>query len=233
MKCLAVRHVAFEDLGLFEPVLRQRGCAAEYVQAGVQPLAHADWDSADLVIVLGGPIGVGDQADYPWLVDEIAAIRRRLDSARPLLGLCLGAQLMASALGAKVFAGSKKEIGWAPISLSPAGVGSPLRHLAGLDVLHWHGDTFDLPRGAVRLASTALTPNQAFSVGPAALAIQFHVEVEGRNIEPWLIGHALELRQVHVDIGALRQASAAQGRLGALAAAKLFDEWLDTFSWQQ
>ena len=102
MRCVAIRHLVFEDLGLFEPVLQQRGYEIDHVQAGIDVLSKQDWEAVELVVVLGGPIGVGDIDDYPWLDDEVAGIRRRLARQRPLLGLRLGAQLIASALGARV-----------------------------------------------------------------------------------------------------------------------------------
>lgn len=228
MRCVALRHVAFEDLGLFEPVLKHRGYEVEYVPAGFNSLAEQEWVDADLVVVLGGPIGVGDIDLYPWLDEEIAGIRQRLNSQLPLLGLCLGAQLMAAALDTRVAPLPTKEIGWAPVTLTVAGGSSPLRHLAGLDLLHWHGDTFDIPQGAALLASTPMTPNPAFSVGPAALALQFHAEVDASWIEPWLIGHTAELRAASVDICSLRVSSARHCLdAQAQAAGRLLNEWLD------
>jgi GMP synthase (glutamine-hydrolysing) len=116
VKCLALRHVAFEDLGVFEPALRRRGYEVEFVQVGVQALSAHDWAGADLVAALGGPIGVGDLAVYPCLEDEMAVLRQRLASQRPLLGVCLGAQLIASALHARVRPAPAKELGWAPVA---------------------------------------------------------------------------------------------------------------------
>lgn len=227
LRCVALRHVAFEDLDLFEPVLQRRGYEIEYVQAGPHALSGQAWLDPDLVVVLGGPIGVGDIDVYPWLGDEIAGIRLRLGCRRPLLGLCLGAQLMAAALGARVAPLPIKEIGWAPVELTAQAANSPLRHLAGLDVLHWHGDTFDLPPKAILLASTPMTPHQAFSVGACALALQFHAEVDASKMEPWLIGHTAELRAASVNIGQLREASALQRRdLQERAATQLLNEWL-------
>lgn len=192
MRWATLRHVAFEDLGLFEPVMKDRGCEVEQVSAGFNSLAEQDWADADLEVVLGGPIGAGDMDLYPRLGDEFAGIRRRLDSQRPILGLCLGAQLMVAALNARVAPLPDKEIGRAPVSTTAAGGRSALRHLAGLDMLHWHGDAIDLPQGAMLLASTPLTPHQAFSVGRAALALQFHPEVDASRMEPWLIGRTSE-----------------------------------------
>jgi len=131
----------------------------------------------DLVVVLGGPIGAYEQEDYPFIADEIAILRARVAANRPTLAICLGAQILAQALGARVYAGTK-EIGWAPLKLTEAGQRSVLRDIGrdATPVLHWHGDTFDLPDGADRLASTPECANQAFSLG-ATLAVQFHPEV--------------------------------------------------------
>ncbi|MBE0548608.1 MAG: glutamine amidotransferase [Rubrivivax sp.] len=226
-RCVALRHLALEDLGLFEPVLRRRGYEVEYVQAGPHALSEQAWLDLDLVVVLGGPIGVGDIDDYPWLGDEIAGISLRLGCRRPLLGLCLGAQLMAAALGARVAPLPNKEIGWSPVVLTAEAKNSPLRHLAGLDMLHWQGDAFDLPPEATLLASTPMTPHQAFSVGASAMALQFHAEVDASKIEPWLIGHNAELRAASVNICQLRKSSVQQRRnLQERAANNLLNEWL-------
>lgn len=223
---LVLRHLAFEDAGLFNDPLRERGYAIREVDAGVNA-TRSDLEGADLLIVCGGPIGVYETDRYPFLVDEIAALQTRLHATRPTLGLCLGAQLMAAALGARVYPGGTKELGWAPLQLSAAGQASALGVLADLPVLHWHGDTFDLPPGATLLASTSMYPNQAFSVGLHALALQFHAEADSRRIEQWLIGHTGELSGAGIDINALREASHRHGPALQAAAGQLLHRWLD------
>jgi GMP synthase (glutamine-hydrolysing) len=160
--CLVVGHVAFEDLDLLAPIIAERGYEIRYLQAGVDRIETADVKAPELLVVLGGPIGVYETDTYPFIRDEIAAIRARLDTDKPMLGICLGAQLMAAALGARVAPGPVKEIGWTPVTLTEAGKQSVLATLATTPVLHWHGDNCELPAGCERLASTEHCPVQAF-----------------------------------------------------------------------
>ena len=180
---LVIRHLLFEDLGIFAPVLTESGYRIDYVDAGIDRIDPDAVYDADLLVVLGGPIGVGDQRAYPYLTDEIAAIAERIDRGLPTLGVCLGAQLIASALGARVYPNRHKEIGWSPLQLTAAGQASCLRHLADVPVLHWHGDTFELPEGSAHLASSSVYPHQAFSVGSHALALQCHPEAQLQDFE--------------------------------------------------
>ena len=226
MKCIAIRHLKFEDLGIFEEVLIRRGFGIAYFDAGLENFDSRDWGTADLVVVLGGPIGVYETADYPWLSQEIGIVARRLRLDRPTLGICLGAQIMAAALGAIVYPGPKKEIGWSKLQLTPAAKPYGLQALAETEVLHWHGYTFDLPEGAVLLASTDMTPHQAFSYGCAALALQFHAEANGARMEPWLIGHTLELRNAGIDINQLRGAGLTDVAIRAAAGQHMLEQWL-------
>jgi GMP synthase (glutamine-hydrolysing) len=226
-RAIAIRHVHFEDLGSLESVLQARGFATHYVDATTENLRAIELGDADLVVVLGGPIGAYEEAIYPFLVDELALIERRLASGRPIIGICLGAQLMARALGARVYASGVKEIGWSPLTLTDPGEHSPLRHLAGCDVLHWHGDTFDLPEGAVRLASTPLCLNQAFSRGKTTLGLQFHIEAGGPQLERWLVGHATELAHAGLSVVALREVTARLAPSCTERARQCFTEWLE------
>lgn len=203
-EALVIRHLAFEDLGAFASVIAEAGLAIRYLDVGVDSLGPVDPRAPALLVVLGGPIGAYEDAAYPFLGDETALIRQRLEADLPTLGICLGAQLMARALGSRVYPGPAKEIGFAPVTLSEAGAQSCLAALTGAPVLHWHGDTFDLPAGAVRLASTEICANQAFARGPNILGLQFHPEVGAQGFERWLIGHALELAQAGIDVADLR-----------------------------
>ncbi len=221
----AIRHLAFEDLGLLGSALAARGWTITYHEAGLDDLA-TPLREADLAVVLGGPIGVYETDRYPFLNDELAALKERLADRRPTLGICLGAQLMAAALGARVYPGGRKELGWGEVKLTEAGRASPLAHLAGRPVLHWHGDTFDLPVGATRLASSDVYENQAFAVDTHALALQFHVEADYRRIEQWLIGHTGELSAAGIDIPSLRARSREIGPGLDAAAPALLDDWL-------
>ncbi len=223
---LAIRHVAFENVGVWRDVLADHGYTLAYAEAGVDDLDAEALAAADLLIVLGGPIGVYETDAYPFLVDEIAAVRRRLDRQKPLLGVCLGAQLMAAALGARVAPGPVKEIGYGPIELTDAGRASPLARLNSLPVLHWHGDNCDLPAGAELLAATPPCPVQAFRVGRAALGLQFHVEADPARIEAWLVGHAFELGKAGVDPRVLRADALRLGAATATAGREVLSDWL-------
>jgi GMP synthase (glutamine-hydrolysing) len=226
--CLVIGHVAFEDLDLLAPIIAQRGYAIRYLQAGVDPIDTAEVKAPDLLVVLGGPIGVYEVDTYPFIRDEIAAIRGRLDADKPILGICLGAQLMAAALGARVAPGPVKEIGWAPVALTEAGGRSVLSTLATTPVLHWHGDNCELPAGCERLAATAHCPVQAFTRRPWQLALQFHLEVDAARFERWLIGHTVELGKAGLDPNALRTQARMQGAATVQAGRVVFSSWLQS-----
>jgi GMP synthase (glutamine-hydrolysing) len=227
---LVIAHVPFEDLGSFAEPLANHEYRIRYRQAGVDNLATREARQADLLIVLGGPISATDETDYPFLHDELHLLKNRLEKTLPSLGICLGAQLMARALGARVYPLPQKELGWGPLELTADGRSSCLQHLAKdlTPVLHWHGDTFDLPEGAVRLASTGLCKNQAFAVGGHALALQFHPEVTSRGLERWYIGHALEITATEgVSVSSLRAQTARWADMLESQGHKCLEQWLN------
>jgi GMP synthase (glutamine-hydrolysing) len=227
---LAIRHIAFEDLGTLAIALEQCGLAITYIDAGVDDLTQIDPLGPDVLISLGGPIGAYDEHDYPFLIDELRLIEKRLTADRPTLGICLGAQLIARVLGARVYPGPQPELGWAPLVLSTAGRHSPLSALAGemTKVLHWHGDTFDSPHGAVHLAATSMYANQAFTWGRCTLALQCHPEVTAQGLERWWIGHVETIRRhAGISLAQLRRDTQQYAPQLAQQAMPCWHAWLD------
>ncbi len=224
---VAIRHVHFEDLGIFDAVLSDAGYAVRYHDLDADPFATLDPLEPDLLIVLGGPVGVYETESYPYLAEECAILATRLAAARPTLGICLGATQIAKALGADVGPMGHKEIGFGPLRLNDAGRVGPLRHLEGIPVLHWHGDAFQIPDTAENLASTPLCATHGFSLGRHVLALQFHPEVDvTAGIERWLTGHAAELAGAGIDPRVLRAHAAQVGPELREAGQKMLAEWL-------
>jgi GMP synthase-like glutamine amidotransferase len=184
---LAIQHVPFEGPGLIAAVAARRGVTLEvcHVYRG-QSLPPAD--ALGGLVVMGGPMGVCDRAEHPHLLAERELITAMVHAVRPVLGVCLGAQLLADALGARVFKGPQAEIGVGNVSLTPAGRRDPVLGAAGLErlpVMHWHQDTFELPRTATWLAHSARYPHQGFRVGQRVYGLQFHVEVDRELASGW------------------------------------------------
>lgn len=178
MRVQILQHVPFEDVGSIATWLTARGADYRYTRlfSGDMPPAL---DAIDLVIAMGGPMGVADEATLPWLHAEKAFLREAIGRGIRVLGICLGAQLIASALGARVYPAAEKEIGWQPIEGTAPGERPwpPCFRLGRRSlVFQWHGDTFDLPAGAVQLATSAACQNQAFQIGRHVMALQFHLE---------------------------------------------------------
>ena len=228
---LAITHVAFEDLGSLGVELTEAGFNIQVIDACTTNLRAVDALDRDLVVVLGGPISVYEHDTYPFIEVEIQLLRSRLAAKRATLGICLGAQLMAAALGARVYPGSHgKELGWAPIHTG-SDCSVPPWFMALLNpelrVLHWHGDTFDLPGGTTRLAGTTHYANQAFVVGNYALALQFHPEVTVQGLERWYVGHASELAQAGICVRRLREESRTFGPELETTARQVWRQWLE------
>jgi GMP synthase (glutamine-hydrolysing) len=226
--CLAVRHVTFEDLGLLGPLIAERGYDVRYHDAGLDRFDADMLVAPDLLVILGGPIGVYECETYPFISDEIAALRARLATDKPMLGICLGAQMMAAALGARVAPGPAKEIGWAPLALTAAGQASVLGPIGATPVLHWHGDNCELPQGCERLASTSHCPVQAFHRMPSQLALQFHLETEPARLEAWLVGHTVELGKSGIDPRDVRAQAQTLGPESMALGRTVLSAWLDS-----
>ena len=182
----AFRHVGFEHLGLIAPALESRGLSVQYVDLSEGASVPARIAEAAGLIFMGGPMSAND--DLPYFRAELALIEQAAKSGTPVLGVCLGAQLIAKALGARVYRNHVQEIGWFPVRWTPAAARDPL--FAGLSapetVFHWHGETFDLPAGAEWLARSEACAHQAFRAGASVYGLQFHLEVTPEMIADWL-----------------------------------------------
>lgn len=175
MRAHYLQHVAFEGLGSIEPWLRGAGyviTATRFFESTRLP----DLNDMDLLVVMGGPMSVNDEDEFPWLAQEKQFIRSAVEAGKPALGICLGAQLIASVMGARVYPNHSKEIGWFPVHAVPTDDPAYFRFPAVMEPFHWHGETFDLPAGAVRLAQSDACKNQAFQLGKRVIGLQFHLE---------------------------------------------------------
>lgn len=194
MKIQCLTHVPFEDAARIGDWAVDRGHGLTYTRLyRDDPLP--DLDAFDMLAVMGGPMNIYESDAYPWLIAEKALLRHAVDAGKTVLGVCLGAQLIADVLGGRVTPNPQKEIGWHPVTLTEAGLQCPL--FSGLprqiDVFHWHGDTFSIPPKAVRLAASQACPNQAFLYRDRVLALQFHLEYSPDSIEKMLTHCSTEL----------------------------------------
>jgi len=200
VKLTALKNVDIEDLGTFREAFTRRGVEVEELKAYEGEIPETD--RFDILVILGGPMGVYEEEKYPFLKEEKELIKNSLSEGKKVLGICLGAQLIVDALGSKVYKGEwGKEIGWKPVY--------PQDHLEmiyrdEINVFHWHGDTFELPEGAIRMASSAMYKNQAFRVGNQAVGLQFHLEVEPEGIERWIDAYREELLSENVSPDEIR-----------------------------
>ena len=180
-----------------EGVLHAKGATFEFIETHRGALVPGDMADKSGLVVMGGPMGVYEYSKYPFLRDEMRLIESALKLEKPVLGVCLGSQLLAAVLGAEVKKGERKELGWHPVTLSEAASQDTI--FAGVKAefrpFHWHGDIFSLPKDAVRLASSRQTPQQAFRYGKNAYGILFHLEVTQGQISQMLLDFADELRE--------------------------------------
>ena len=230
MRALVLQHIACEPPGSYEDVLRDRGAAIHRVELDDgEPLPP--WRDFDAIIAMGGPMSVNDE--LPWLAGEKRWIADAVRGGTAFFGACLGSQLLAASLGARVYAGPEPEVGMLPVTLTDAALRDPV--FAGLPrellTLQWHGDTFDLPAAAVRLASSPLYANQAFRWGSRAYAIQFHLETTTSMAREWAevpaYRQSLEQTLGPGSFAGLLRELAAHADAFQAAARRLFGQWLD------
>jgi len=179
-----LQHVSFEGLGSIEPWLKQQGHSISFTRLyRNEPLPNIS--DLDWLIVMGGPMGIYDYDQHPWLKTEKQFIRACIDAGKTVLGICLGAQLIADTLGAKVTAGTEKEIGWFPIKITNAGLKTTIGKVLSnaQTVFHWHGDTFAIPEGATHLCSSNACENQGYLYQEKVLGLQFHLETTAQGAE--------------------------------------------------
>ncbi|HEX8792210.1 MAG TPA: gamma-glutamyl-gamma-aminobutyrate hydrolase family protein [Polyangiaceae bacterium] len=227
---LVVQHAAVEQAGIIGDVLRRRGVATRIV-APEEPMPGDAAREAMGVVVLGGPMGVYEADRHPRLREEIALLERALAADTPVLGVCLGSQLLAAALGARVYRGPRKELGWFDVTLQPAAREDPLLGVAParFPALHWHGDVFDLPVGATHLASSEQTAHQAFAHG-RAWGLLFHLEAPPAQVSAMARAFPEELAEAGTSSDALMAATHRFAAASEELASAVFDRWADLLS---
>jgi GMP synthase (glutamine-hydrolysing) len=186
MHVLVLQHIACEPPGVYEDVLHERGAHLHRVEVDAGD-ELPEWQEFDAIVAMGGPMSVNDDDELPWLREEKGLVAAAVRAGKPFWGVCLGVQLLAASLGGRVYAGDEPEVGVLPVELTEEGRRDPVFSALPqtLPTLQWHGDTFDLPEGAVRLAGSPAYPNQAFRF-ENAYGVQFHLEVSSRMAREWM-----------------------------------------------
>jgi GMP synthase (glutamine-hydrolysing) len=223
-----LQHDPSIHLGNIGPVLVEHGYELRVVDVTTEDVSAIDPREADLVVVLGGEMGAYQTDEFPFLAAEKDLLRARLEAERPTLGVCLGAQLMAGALGRRVYRGDTVQIGYRRVEPTEAGAASPIRHFDGVPVVQWHGDTFELPESATLLASSSDYSNEAFAIGDFALAVQFHPEVTDEMHETWVADGYNELDELSIDPEGLRRDREQHSARMQEASRAAFSEWLSS-----
>ena len=229
-RALIIRHVPAEGLAGYREPIEAAGYEVDRVDVADPGFSSLDLVEPDLLIMMGGPMGVYEQDRHPWITCQLRRLEKRLAAGRPTLGVCLGAQMIAQALGGEVFPGPVKEVGFHPVELR-AIEDNPLRHVAGTPVLHWHGDTFTLPPDVELLASSYLYDHQAFRRGNNILALQFHAEMGlDPRFDEWLERWPDAVNDAGQDIEDLRALHGVLGPPAVSAGQAMIADWLKGLS---
>jgi GMP synthase (glutamine-hydrolysing) len=224
---LIIRHTPYEGIAGFREPIEAAGYVLDRVDVTDPGFSSLDFDAPDLLLMMGGPMGVYEREAHPWIAHELERLAERIARGLPTLGVCLGAQMIAAAMGAEVRPGPVKEIGFTPVTLNDPGADSPLRHVAGVPMLHWHGDTFALPDDVELLASTQSYAHQAFRRGPELLALQFHAEMgEDPRFEAWIENGPDFIAEAGTSPERLRGEHDAHGSAAVAAGKAMITEWL-------
>lgn len=224
---LIIRHVPYEGVAGFRAPIEAAGYEVDRIDVTDPAFASLDLRQPDLLIMMGGPMGVYEVEHHPWIACQLRRLKLRLDADRPTLGVCFGAQMMAAALGSHVFAGPVKEVGFHPVAVHDHAMDSPLRHLVGVPVLHWHGDTFTHPDGVEMIASSHVYDHQAFRRGSNLLALQFHAEMgEDERFNAWIEQGPEAVAAAGGDEAAFRAAHDELGPAAVAAGRAMIAEWL-------
>ena len=215
MRVHYLQHVPFEGLGSMEPWFKEASweiTSTPFFESATLP----DLDQVDLLVAMGGPMSVNDEREFPWLVTEKRFIGEAIEAGKAVLGVCLGAQLIASAMGARVYGNRFKEIGWFPIQGMAPAADQGFRFPSSVEVFHWHGETFDLPPGAVHMARSAGCENQAFQLGRSVIGLQFHLETTPESAQALVSNCRAELSPSKYVQSETTILGASPGRYGAI-----------------
>ncbi len=226
-KALIVRHVPYEGVAGYRQPIEAAGYHVDRIDVADPGFASLDLREPDLLIMMGGPMGVYEQDRHPWIACQLRRLKLRLEADRPTLGVCFGAQMMAAALGAEVYAGPVKEVGFHPVSIHKHADDSPLRHLEGVPILHWHGDTFTRPDNVEILASSRAYDHQAFRRGSNILGLQFHAEMGlDERFNAWIEQWPESVVEAGGDEASLRAAHDLHGPVAVAAGQAMVADWL-------
>lgn len=224
---LIIRHVPYEGVAGYRAPIEAAGYHVDRIDVSDPAFASLDLREPDLLIMMGGPMGVYEQDQHPWIGCQLRRLALRLDAERPTLGVCFGAQMMAAALGGDVYAGPVKEVGFHPVTVHDHALDGPLRHIVGVPVLHWHGDTFTLPGNVDLIASSHVYDHQAFRRGTNILALQFHAEMGlDPRFDAWIEQWPESVIEAGGDEASLRAAHDTLGPMAVAAGQAMIADWL-------